>query len=66
MTLLWILVTVLNWVRGLGQRDDRVLVTRTGDLEGENQRMRAQVGALERIADETQAAILRLEEPAWI
>ena len=48
---------------GFGDGHKHVLVTRVGDLEGENQR-RAPVGPHERIADGTQAAILRLEEPA--
>jgi hypothetical protein len=53
-----------NWVRGFGEGHKHVLGRCVGDLEGENQRKRAQVGPLERSADGTQAAILRLEEPA--
>ena len=53
-----------NVVGGFGDGHKHALVRGVGDLEGENQRMRAPVAPVERSADGTQAAILRLEEPA--
>ena len=52
-----------NWVAGVGEGHEQVLVRRVGDFEGENHRMRAQ-SALSSQSRMGHERIFRLEEPA--